>query len=314
MIMKKLTYLILMVVTVGSVNAQLRLTPHEWRATLKVVDDTGQPVADAKTWVSFYTAPSDEPKSSDLITGLTDTNGVFVTEHNDRSVFLGFHAEKAGYYPMSIEYNLGYSEDVGGAEWNLTQTLVLARVLHPIPMYAKRIDKNPPVLNRPVGYDLMAGDWVAPYGKGVNTDIIFTKVAYRNSGIDYDYKVTVDFPKVGDGIQEFTVPDIEKGSGLRSPHEAPANGYQSQLIKERYAHPGQSPKSNYDENANYFFRVRTLLDSNGNVKSALYGKIYGDFMEFAYYLNPTPNDRNVEFDPKQDLLGGLPFDALVRLP
>jgi hypothetical protein len=37
----------------------------------------------------------------------------------------------------------------------------------------------------------------------------------------------------------------------------------------------------------------------------LYWKIYGDFMQFRYYLNPTPNDRTVEFDPKQNLLGGL---------
>ena len=65
---------------------------------------------------------------------------------------------------------------------------------------------------------------------------------------------------------------------------------------------------------NYFFRVRTLLDEHGNVKSALYGKIYGDFMQFAYYLNPTPNDRNVEFDPKQNLLHGLKPTEEVTAP
>ena len=58
-------------------------------------------------------------------------------------------------------------------------------------------------------------------------------------------------------------------------------------------------------NHNYYFRVRTVLDGNGNVKSALYGKIYGDFMQFNYYLNPTPNDRNVEFDPKKNLMENL---------
>jgi hypothetical protein len=62
------------------------------------------------------------------------------------------------------------------------------------------------------------------------------------------------------------------------------------------------------------------------VESALYGKIQGDMrflvgtkapragIGFTYYLNPTPNDRNVEFDPSQNLLGGLPFDAQVKLP
>jgi hypothetical protein len=41
----------------------------------------------------------------------------------------------------------------------------------------------------------------------------------------------------------------------------------------------------------------------------LYGKIYGDFdadflrgrIGFTYYLNPEPNSRNMEYDPKQNL-------------
>ncbi|MFZ1074172.1 MAG: hypothetical protein WAO21_12165 [Verrucomicrobiia bacterium] len=113
---------------------------------------------------------------------------------------------------------------------------------------------------------------------------------------------------------EFLVPDAEKGRGLRSPHEAPANGYQSQLIRENAHHSGQPGISDYDENRNYFFRVRAVLNANGNVKSALYGKVYGDFMEFSFYLNPTPNDGNVEFDPKQNLLGGLESFQGVNTP
>jgi hypothetical protein len=60
--------------------------------------------------------------------------------------------------------------------------------------------------------------------------------------------------------------------------------------------------------------VRAVLDGCGNVKSALYGKIYGDFMQFSYYLNPAPNDRNIEFDPKQNLLGGLQSFEQVTTP
>jgi hypothetical protein len=215
---------------------------------------------------------------------------------------------------MSIEYNLGFEDNANAVNWNPMQTLVLDRVLNPIPMYAKKVNENPPILNQPLGYDLMAGDWVAPYGRGINTDIIFTKAAYRKSGADYEYKVTVDFKNAGDGIQAYTIPESEKGSGLQSPHEAPIDSYQSQLIKDRSAHPGEATKSNYDENAKYFFRVRTVLDENGNVKSALYGKIYGDFMQFRYYLNPTPNDRNIEFNPKQNLLGGLQSFEEVSAP
>jgi hypothetical protein len=60
-----------------------------------------------------------------------------------------------------------------------------------------------------------------------------------------------------------------------------------------------------DAHHNYYIRVRTKVDDRGNIVSAHYGKIYGDFMQFKYYLNPTINDRNVEFDPKQNLMKNL---------
>jgi hypothetical protein len=37
-------------------------------------------------------------------------------------------------------------------------------------------------------------------------------------------------------------------------------------------------------------------------------------MQFSYYLNPTPNDRNIKFDPKQNLLGGLQSFERVSAP
>jgi len=181
-------------------------------------------------------------------------------------------------------------------------------------MYAKYVDENPPTLGQPIGYDLMAGDWVCAGHKGMNADFIFQKWTYRKSGADYEYKVKVTFPKNGDGIQIYAIPDLEKGSGLRSPHEAPVDGYQPELSKERSAHPGQPAKNDSDPSRIYLFRVRTAKDHNGSVVSAHYGKIYGDFMQFTYYLNPTPNDRNIEFDPKQNLLGNLQPAEEVSAP
>ena len=98
--------------------------------------------------------------------------------------------------------------------------------------------------------------------------------------------------------------------------EVPIDSYKSQLIRQsiyHIRHTGMLLSTITMKNRNYFFRVRTVLDENGKVKSALYGKIYGDFMHFSYYLNPTPNDRNVEFDPKQNLLKKLtPLEAVTE--
>lgn len=309
MIMKKLPCLVLTALLAHWCNAQIRTSPHQWTVTLKALDETGQPVAGADVWVAFSTASPEGKPVDQRITGLTDTNGVFATDHTDRSVQLAFHAEKAGYYPVSIVHYLGFSPEKDDVNWNAAPILTLKRVLRPIPMYAKFITRDPPVTNKPVGYDLTTGDWVPPYGKGQMTDIVFLKEFSQHSRNDYDYKLTVSFPKQGDGLQEFSVPVEQRKSGLRSPHEAPESDYEPEITRVNISHPPERVKWDYDENRNYFFRVRTVLDERGNVKSGLYGKIYGDFMQFCYYLNPTPNDRNIEFDPKRNLLSGQNVDA-----
>jgi len=43
-----------------------------------------------------------------------------------------------------------------------------------------------------------------------------------------------------------------------------------------------------------------VLDKDGKVVKALYGKIYGDFFDMVYYLNPD-GTRNIEYDPKRNL-------------
>jgi hypothetical protein len=316
--MKYYTSLALLLFISGCALAQTIAPQHQWNVTLQVVDEDGNPVFGANASVGYFV--NSQPASSE---GLTDGNGVFTASHtadNDLNE-LGFTAEKTGYYTTRMGHMLFPPYDP--AKWDITQTIVLKKIGQPIPMYArwirsepgvfKKTGKLPIVFNTTIGYDLVLGDWVAPYGTGVNTDLKVTEEFNKQSALDYDFKLTISFPKAGDGIQEFTVPDAEKESDLRSPHEAPTNGYNAQLVRENFHHPGQAGQSDYDPNRNYFFRVRTVLDHQGNVVSTHYGKIYGDpeQMSFEYYLNPTPNDRNIEFDPKQNLLGGLkPFEQV----
>jgi hypothetical protein len=299
----------LILATAGYSFAQTNIFPTKpWNATIKVVGEDRLPISGANVVVGYFLPPyafSDDPKYSDRITGMTDTNGTFFATHNDRTAEIGFSVNKEEYYETRSVRTLRDPGD-SADDRDISITLTLKKVGKPTAMYAKRIRKNPPILNQPVGYDLMVGDWVGPYGKGVNTDMIFQADDYRKSGTDYKHNITISFPKKGDGIQICTIPDSEKGSGLRSPHEAPLDSYQPELNKERSAHPGQPARNDDDPNQIYLFRVRTRIDDGGNIVSAHYGKIYGDFMQFTYYLNPTPNDRNIEFDPKQNLLSGEP--------
>lgn len=283
---------------------------------LKVVDDAGQSVASAKVGIAY--SVFDKLHWTNVvgrIEGLTDTNGIFAASH-EGAYSLGLQVEKEGYYPVNVVYEL--TDRYRPELWNLNPTWMLKKIIKPTAMYARLIEGGPPVFNEPVGYDLSVGDWVAPHGRGVITDLIFTGNIDKKGDNDFDYKLTVSFPNLGDGIQEFTTPPVRffgDGSALRSSQLAPADGYQPEVIKTMSRHPGQPSNSDMNnEKKSYYFRVKTVLDEQGKVKSALYGKIYGDFMQFRYYLNPTPNDRNVEFDPKQNLLKNLKSPEQVTAP
>jgi hypothetical protein len=207
-------------------------------------------------------------------------------------------AEKSGCYTTHIGHQFYFDEK----NRHPTFTLMLKKIGKPIPMYAKSITYIKfPIFNKPIGYDLTIGDWVAPYGKGANTDFLF---AENHVDAKSGYTFTVSFPNPGDGIQGLTRDWSLGVSGLVSFHEAPIDGYQPKYEKTQMSNPDRI----------YYFRVRTKLDENGNVVSAHYGKIYGDFMQFRYYFNPTPNNRNIEFDPKQNLLGGLQSFEGVSAP
>lgn len=305
--MKIIAAFILTGLVISHASAQVE---HEWCATLKVLDELGMPISGANAGIGYYTN-----SVGASVDGLTDTNGVFRTSHVSYGGDLGFVVEKAGYYTSRISYKVPFNYDA--ARWNPTQTIILKRIIKPIPMYAKWVNTHVPNLDKPVGYDFEIGDWVGPYGKGVNADIFFTGHFDKHNDNESDFRLTVNFPKTGDGIQEFNVPQYflhSKGSVLLSAQEAPTNGYQPEWIQTDNRKPGKPVETNRDLNRNYYFRVRTKVDDRGNIVSALYGKIYGDFMQFAYYLNPTPNDRSVEFDPKQNLMKNLKFNEGVGEP
>ncbi len=276
--------------------------PHSWTATVKVVGEDGNPVIGADVTVSYDlrspTGQSGKGISWDEIKGVTDANGTFTASHTDTSLSLGIAVENVGYYATHSGHQFYYDKK----RQNPSVTLLLKKIGKPIAMYAKQNQQMVfPEYNKAIGYDLEVGDWVGPYGKGINTDLYFTEA---HTSAQSGYILSVSFPNVGDGIQEFTMPDIEKGNGLRSAHEAPIDGYQSTTSQTQTTNP----------NRNFYFRVHTKLDDSGNVVSARYGKIYGDLAQFTYYYNPTPNSRNVEFDPKQNLLGGLDPLEQVKAP
>lgn len=317
--MKKNVYLIPLIVILGC-GKSLGYEPPVWKVTAKVIDEQNQPVINANTKIWWHIpAPEDQSIAMTNIAGLTDSNGVFVIIQRSGSIEVICEAAKDGYYGCGRTHEFQRFNDNDPAKWNPTITLLLKKVGHPIPMYAKQTETKVQKEDEPMGFDLMAGDWVAPFGKGKEVDMLFTVRRRIFSQREYDCDLKLTFPNKGDGIA-VAPPERQEGSGFRTSRSAVEMGYEPSRIWH-YGHTNQT-----ESVFGYSFRVRTVLDENGKVKSALYGKIRGDFRFYAgtqvphagigfdYYLNPTPNDRNLEFDPRQNLMKDLKSDEEIREP
>lgn len=275
------------------------------KLTLKLVDDDGLVLTNTPVVAGYY--------YSGQFSGKTDTNGLFIIEGNAKIGEANYFAQVNGYYRSQGRYT--YTGGVVNGcfqPWNPVATMLVRRIVNPVAMYAKRVEAELPLLDQPVGYDLKKGDWVAPYGNGNEADINVELKKRVADKFDFDSSICISFPNRGDGMLE--IPRRPFGdSSFKLPRLAPDSGYVLTNFVASYS------STNYfrpDENMSYFFRIRTQTNLEGNVISALYGKIpfYIGFavrryktgvMLFPYCLNPIPNDRNMEFDPKQNLFKNL---------
>lgn len=274
----------------------------EAKITLRVLDDEQKPVENAMVKAGFYYPSGNQGVISDS----TGTNG-FCALEGMCQVDMWFQVTKGGYYRTDGRYVFGMVDPPviknHWQPWNPTNTVVLKPIKNPVSMYAARVNLGIPEYEKPLGFDLEKGDWVSPYGKGAKSDFIFYAELDQRDQLDFDYKLTVMFPNEKDGIQPLGETSKD-GSVFQSDYMAPESGYLSTWKQFRKRKPETAEESNRNKNRIYYFRVGTVLDENGNIISAQYGKIYGDFLQFTYYLNQTPNDRNIEFDPDQNLFGG----------
>ena len=276
-----------------------------WQAQVKVVDNKGQPVGGANVTIGFYGSQQPfETIGMKSISGITGKDGVFTSSGASPSVSLFFGASKRGYYKAHTEKSFPADRN-NGPQSKINVELMLKAMVNPIAMYSRKINQNLPVHNSPLGFDMIKGDWVKPYGQGETSDILVTKNKIFKSSEDYDGSIVVYFPNVKEGIQLYSPSDLERTSSYKSPYEAPDSGYQFKMKRVNIATPGQPANFEYDPSRIYLFRIRCVLDNNGNIKSAYYGKMYGDFMNVQYCLNPNANDRNIEYDISRNLFRNL---------
>lgn len=135
--------------------------PYRAKLTVQVVDEEGRPVDNAKIQIVPLGLQGD-PRFYER----TDANGFYTREFRNNSVRI--------FYDYRFIYQYKDVENRKYVPWNPTVKVTLNRIKKPIPMYAKRMEITLPVMEEPVGFDLVAADWVQPYGKGWVSDFIFT--------------------------------------------------------------------------------------------------------------------------------------------
>ena len=283
---------------------------------IRVVDDQGAAVSGASAKIAFVMFRNETDIEH---VGMTDKDGMFnASGRGEHSVFV--EASKDGYYLARLQ-RLPKDKD-------LDLVVVIPRVLTPVPLYANRANPGIPVQHEWLGYDFEIGDWVSPRGKGKVADIRFkfgnefkgwnesekqlehsrkvnsqlTEKEFKDFYGKWDAELEISFLGEKEGLIEET--RFLAYSQLKLPHNAPAEGY---VPTWRYTSSSYSPRT-ARENIGFFLRTRVRLDKDGKIVSANYVKLKGDIycaptgvLLFTYYFNPESNDRNLEFNPKNNL-------------
>ena len=222
---------------------------------------------------------------------------------------------------------------------NLVATIRLQRVEHPIPLLVKRVEWRNwrkgllglQGTNAVLRLDMVKGDWLPPYGHGETADLeiaselqitgkdrrFLRAIASEGNILFYDLVQTIRPTGTDDCISELHAAPT---SGIKIRHGSDM-GRSARVVRHRGMRKRIERTGNWeceyfddtDDNRCYPFRIRSKYDEKGNLVEAYYGKIYGDFkfegdlergiisVRFLYYLNPTPLDRNLEWDMKSNL-------------
>ena len=293
---------------------------------VSVVDGQDKIIEDATVIGYLKGNPFGDGKDNQVFRIKTDTNG-YTQIMGKSSGQANFHVRKDGWYDSSEWHLLFYSlgnVSLWDGKWQpygLTHTIVLRPIKKQIPMcnsdgtFTCKIPKP----GTPIGLDLMACDWVAPYGKGEAADLLLM-YSITDGDNEKTEKLEISFPNKGDGLYRKscfreslyrTDYNASTDSGDYKPTLEFHRKVKYKLITSGW---GKGEKEEivvsqkaFSDDEFLVLRTRTKLDENGDVSSCHYSKIIGPIqfiggkLSFQWFMNPTPNDTNLEEDPNRRL-------------
>jgi hypothetical protein len=283
------------------------------KVTFRVTDATGKAVEGAVIAGAFY----NHGKKGYGFRGFTDRDGLLEQE-NVCVLDLNYSVEKEGHYRSSGRHwffkdRTDCVENNRWVPWNSVIDVTLKEMRKPISMYVKRVEIILPKKDKAFGFDFKKAELVNPYGGGNYADILLMCSGDQSSqgSLNFSKSLTMTSSSNNDG---FIVRQKDAFSKLMSDHLAPEDGYVSEIkLKIKRTQEEVQEQIEITDNECVLFRSRTEM-KDGSIVHANYGKIYGEIwygvanngqegarVSFLYYFNPTPNDRNLEFDGKNNL-------------
>ena len=296
--------------------------------TVHAINQDGKPVTDTEIVGTFENGKIDVTKWPDENGYVTFSSPVMGTAlfFNKRYRNIrnpdGFDKYYDGTVTRDYMNPAKYAVNGKWTQWSEPVTLVLKEYINPIPMYVNGRGESfrIPARNEWCGFDMEVYDWTAPYGKGVHADLeVFHKWDGKDRTEYTGSHLTIRFPDKEAGCYPFYYEHREKYDAwrLKSPYHADIHAaYTSSLEFYEKKHPGAKRLDShlFPNGTGYIFRTRTRFDEKGKLVGARYGKIYqphssllyfwvdGARIRIPYYLNPTENDTNLEYDMQHNLI------------
>ena len=273
---------------------------------LRVVDQDGVPVADAKIWGGLQAG--DGLNDNTPVRGMTDTNGEYVVQGKVTRIF---HCEisKSGYYTSVRDFIYGDDNSDGAVKdgrwqpYGNERTIVIRKIICPNVTGRRYIEQGIPAFGKWLDYDLEVADWTEPNGIGKMSDLRIRFTARDEGTLDFGYKMELSFEHVQ--FAGAYTRKKEMFSEMRCDYNAKTNdvAYSSKIVFEVDRSGRTIRKWNLlDKDSYMVFRVRTRVDEYGRLVAAHYGRIDGEWRFYerqgmtlpGIYFNSEENDTNLE--------------------
>ena len=292
---------------------QAQRTGAKFKVIYHIVDDEGHAL---KNQQIRYACQNDYPRKRWEGYVTTDMDGVAVVKDKVGSqMTIGVYNKD--YYvswdKIQFHCRAGVSPLVKDGKWQPygeKRTLVVKRKKNPVEMNWHSGVFRAPVTNEWVGLDLECGQWCKPYGGGKFEDV---KVKFSGEVIDnftWDTVTEISFTNVPyAGYYEMSKDGY---SDMKSCYAASTNdvSYVDRTMTfishgARGIPPNRQTTDKLAGDKYIIFRTRCVVDGEGKLVSAHYGKICGEMgggllklmfrgNDNGIYFNPTSNDPNLE--------------------